>query len=304
MRKAVNGDGLNPRHRVLKVFRKLEHPQSSVELDMWDAKLLSIYKLRDTFKEKYPKTWHIEFSSTYPLFCSLLDVYEDGTTGGDRDIVEAALLAHVDCAAISQALDCDKYSPMFLGLYRTLFYDVVPILGNSVAEFKYLVAPITNVESDKLAIGSVWKMLALIGGLPTLKRKGFGTEALKAEDLAYLLQLAAYRNCSMILKYSNTGLPFFTDNPAAMHALSTLAEFDSIRGTGRRTDYLAEISSVAKNNLSVLLSSSLKLLNVPTEEVSQLTALDGKFSTDTVNNIEYHEHINFIDNNSEVSDED
>ena len=303
MRKSVTGDLGDPRHRVRKVFKKLEHPQSSAQLDMWDAKLLSIYKLRDSFKRKYPDTWSIEFYESYPLFSDLLNVYEDDTCGGDKDIVEAALLASVDCLEISKGLSVSKFSPMFLGLYRTLFYDVLPLLGNPVAEFKYIIAPITNSDSDKLAVGAIWKMLALVGGLPVLKRKGFGTEALKAEDLAYLLQLAAYRNCSMILKYTNSGLPFFADNPAAMHALTTLAEFDGIRGTGRRTDYLAEISSVAKNNLSVLLSSSLRLLNTPEDQVAKLVEYDGAFNTGDAAHIEYHKHINFLDNNSEVTDE-
>jgi hypothetical protein len=98
-------------------------------------------------------------------------------------------------------------------------------------------------------------------------------------------------------------LPFFEDNPAAMHVLSTLAEFDGIRGNGRRMDYLAEVSSVAKNNLSALLSSSLKLLNVDADEVASLAELDGQFCTDANSSIEYHKHINFLDNN-EVDDEE
>ncbi len=304
MRKKVNDVSLDPRHRVRKVFKKLEHPQSSIKLDTWDAKLLSIYKLRDSFKHKYPDTWCLEFYESYPLFSELLQVYEDDTNGGDKDIVEAALLSSIDCTKIAEELNIPKFSSMFLGLYRTLFYDVVPVLGNAVAEFRHIIAPLTCTDSDKLAVGAIWKMLALVGGLPTLKRKGFGTEALKAEDLAYLLQLAAYRNCSMILKYTNSGLPFFSDNPAAMHALATLAEFDGIRGTGRRTDYLAEVSSVAKNNLSVLLSSSLKLLNAPADTVSRLSVLDGSFSPESEGIIECHKHINFLDNNNEVTDED
>ena len=234
----------------------------------------------------------------------MLDVYEDTTTGGDKDVIEAALLASLDCASISKELGEAKFSPMFLGLYRTLFYDVLGILGNPVSEFRAIIAPMTQVDSDKLAIGAIWKILALLGGLPTLTRKGFGTAAIKAEDLAYLLQLAAFRNCSMILKYTNKGLPFFEDNPAAMHVLSTLAEFDGIRGAGRRLDYLAEISSVAKNNLSVLLSSSLKLLNVDPVVVTELTSSDGRFNPDLQTTIEYHDHINFLNNDNEVADED
>lgn len=304
MRKAFTGDVLNPHHRVQKVLLKLEHPNTSVQLDDWDAKLLSMYKLRAKFRDTYPKTWHIEFNESYPLYCSLLDVYEDTNNGGDKDIVEAALLASVDCDKIAESLSESKFSSLFLGMYRTLFYDVLSILGNPVSEFRAIVAPLTQIDSDKLAVGAVWKLLALLGGLPVLTKKGFGTDAMKAEDLAYLLQLAAYRNCSMILKYSNKGLPFFEDNPAAMHVLTTLAEFDGIRSQGRRLDYLAEVSSVAKNNLSVLLSSSLKLLNAPSDTVAELSELDGSFNTSESSLIEYHEHINFINNHDEVDSED
>jgi hypothetical protein len=304
MRKATTGGAVDPRHRVKKVLLKLEHPETSVQLDDWDAKLFCIYKLRDTFKSKYPKTWHTEFLESYPLYASLLDVYEDTTTGGDKDVVEAALLASLNCDSIANELREEKFSPLFLGMYRTLFYDVLNILGNPVSEFKAIVAPLTQVDSDKLAVGAIWKLLALLGGLPTLARKGFGTAAMKGEDLAYLLQLAAFRNCSMILKYANKGLPFFEDNPAAMHVLSTLAEFDGIRGSGRRLDYLAEISSVAKNNLSVLLSSSLKLLNADPTVTAELTVADGRFNPEAATTIEYHEHTNFLNNDNEVSDED
>jgi hypothetical protein len=303
MRKTTTGGEVDPRRRVKKVLLKLEHPETSAPLDGWDAKLLSIYKLRAAFRAKYPKTWHIEFTESYPLYASLLDVYEDTTTGGDKDVIEAALLASIDCASIAKELQEDKFSPLFLGLYRTLFYDVLKVLGNPVSEFKSIIAPIIQTDSDKLAVGAIWKLLALLGGLPVLTRKGFGTAAMKAEDLAYLLQLAAFRNCSMILKYANKGLPFFEDNPAAMHVLSTLAEFDGIRGNGRRMDYLAEVSSVAKNNLSALLSSSLRLLNVDADEVASLAELDGQFRTDANSSIEYHKHINFLDNN-EVDDEE
>ena len=302
MRKTTTGGEVDPRHRVKKVLLKLEHPETSAQLDDWDAKLLCIYKLRAMFRDKYPKTWHTEFSESYPLYASLLDVYEDTTTGGDKDIIESALLASLDCKAIADELHEEKFSPMFLGLYRTLFYDVLKVLGNPVSEFKAIIAPITQADSDKLAVGAIWKLLALLGGLPVLTRKGFGTDALKAEDLAYLLQLAAFRNCSMILKYANKGLPFFEDNPAAMHVLSTLAEFDGIRGTGRRMDYLAEISTVAKNNLSVLLSSSLRLLSVDTATAAELSEVDGQFRPDADSSMEYHKHINFLDNN-EVDDE-
>lgn len=303
MRKSGNTDKLNPRHRVLKVNRTLQGSLSVDRLDQWERKLYDMYKLRSLFKDKYPNTWWEEFSYSYPLFCSLLDVYEQTSDGGSKDVLEAALLASIDCSNICRELDIEEFSPLFLTLYRELFFDVVPILGNAVNEFKYLISPMIHEDSDRLHIGSLWKLLALLGGLSTLKRKGFGTEAIKAEDLAYLLQLAAYRNCSTLLQYVSKGLPMFEQNPAAASILSTLAEFDGIRGAGRRLDYFAEVSAVAKNNLSVLLSNDLRLLSAPTERVAELSVLDGVFNTGREDIIERTNHINFLEYNQEVDSE-
>ena len=304
MRKTPTKDALDPYRHVRIVQHKLKYPESSVVLDEWESKLLSIYKVRNSFKKKYPDTWSVEFAESYPLYFNLLSVYEDQGSGGDRDLVEAALLTSVDCDAIASGLHITKFSSLFLSMYRQLFYDVSRILGNGVSEFQYLVKPLLKADSDNIAVGAVWKILALIGGIPTLARKGFGTEALKAEDMAYLLQLAAFRNCSTLLKYAGKGLSMFEDNPAAASILSTLAEFDSVRGNGRRLDYFAEVSAVSKNNLSTLLSANLKLLNVPNDTLAKLAELDGAFHAGRENVIEYTGHVNFLDSDKEVDSED
>lgn len=304
MRKTGHIEAFDPRHRVRKVTIKLEYPETSTELDVWDTKLLNMYRLRTLFRGKYPKTWHAEFKEAYPLYTQLLDVYEDAATGGDKDLIEAALLAKLDCAKIVEELDLQKYNANFLALYRELFYDVRGILGNPVAEFQFIIAPLTQADSNKIAVGAIWKVLSLVGGLSALKRKGFGTDALKAEDLSYLLQLASFRNCSMILQYSVKGSALFEDNPAALQLLTTLADFDSIRGPGRRLDYLAEVSAVAKNNLSTLLCGDLKLLNVTDDVVAALSEADGAFNTNNTDYIERTEHINFLDNIREVDSAD
>ena len=191
MRKTPTKDALDPYRHVRIVQHKLKYPESSTVLGEWESKLLSIYKVRNSFKKKYPDTWSVEFAEAYPLYFNLLSVYEDQGSGGDRDLVEAALLTSVDCDAIADGLHITKFSSLFLSMYRQLFYDVSRILGNGVSEFQYIVKPLLKADSDNIAVGAVWKILALIGGIPTLARKGFGTEALKAEDMAYLLHKIA-----------------------------------------------------------------------------------------------------------------
>lgn len=302
MRKTAQFNNTDPRHRVVLVHEVLEHPDSNITLDMWSSKLRDMYLLRDKFKSKHGKTWHLRFRESLPLYSKLLDVFEDNASGSLKHIVEAALLTGIDCKTISSDLNIPEVDPMFLSLYRELFYDVRDVLGNPVAEFRYIISPLLGKDSDKLALEAIWKLLALAGGTATLKRKGFGTEAPKAEDIMYILQLASFRNCSMILKYVNIGTEFFKDNPTAAAALSCIADFDSVRGPARRLDYFAELSAVAKNNLSALLSSGLKLINAPEDEIIKLVELDGAFNPGSGNKIETVSHVNFLDMEESESD--
>lgn len=302
MRKTQQFNSIDPRHRVVLVFEALEHPEQPADMDMWCCKLLDIYKLRAKFKEECGRNWSIKFREAYPLYSKLLAVYEDDSVNSIKHAIEAALLTNVDCGAIAEELCIPEADPLFLSMYREMFYDVRHIVGNPVAEFKYIVSPALSQDSDRLALGTVWKLLALAGGMPALKRKGFGTEAPKAEDIMHILQLASFRNCSMILKYINTGTEFFKDNPAAATALSCIADFDSIRGPARRLDYFAELSAVAKNNLSVLLSSDLRLLSVDDGEVLKRVSLDGSFNPDAGNTIETISHVNFLDTEESEND--
>lgn len=260
-------------------------------------------KLRERFKSEYPTTYMIEFSDRFPLYASLLTAFEDTRNGGDRDLLEAMLLCSLELDKINECFSHPRFDAMFLGLYRKLFYDIVPVLTNELNIFQTVIGPMLTANSDKLAIGHIWKILALSGGGSLLKRKGIGTEALRGEDIAYLLQLAGFRHCSNILQYTGQGSAFFKENPGVALMLNSLADFDSIRGNGRRTDYLAEISNVAKNNFNNLLNGELKLLGVPDTEVLRLTEFDGQFRPDIDGTIEYTEHLTFIDNEKEPEDD-
>ena len=303
MKKTLNKNLIDPYHRYLEAKDIVDNGGLSAPIeDIWVDKLVNILKLRNAFRDKYSITYMREFSRKFPLYSNLLQAFEDTRAGGDRDLLEAGLLASLDCVKVAECLNCHRFNSLFLSLYRELFYDIRKILRSSSQLFQYIIQPITQADSDKLAIGHIWKLLALTGGTTALKKKGFEADAIKAEDLAYLLQIASFRNCSMILQYSAKGKSFFLDNPGAATALNALADFDGIRGAGRRVDYLAEVSSVAKNNFSSLLKSELVLKNIPDKVVAQLSELDGSFFPENSDVFEKINHITCIDTVGEIDE--
>lgn len=301
-KKAQTKADFNPYQRYENALRRILSNDSTPSGDAWENKVYDILKLRESFKQKYGNDYLRPFEQRFPLYASLLTSVEDTRTGGDRDLLEAVLLTSLDLSKIDEEWKHSRFDRMFLGLYRKLFYDVTRILGNKSLEFQYIVAPMTKADSDKLAVGHIWKILALVGGMNLLKRKGLGTDPIKAEDIAYLLHLASYRHCSNLLQYTSQGKSFFMENPAAAMAITALADFDGVRANGRRADYLAELSSVAKNNLNSLLNGELRLISVPEEEIAKLVEFDGTFRPDITNTLEYSSHVTFIDSGDSVDE--
>lgn len=302
MQKAKTKANFYPYQRYENAMRRFLKKEKSSSGDIWEDKILDILAVREKFKDEYKDGYLRFFEAKYPLYASLITAFEDDKTGGDRDTLESILLTSLDLTKVSDELKHPRFTELFLSLYRTLFYDVTKVLGNPSLEFQYLIAPILKMNSDKLAVGAVWKVLALTGGISLLKRKGFGNSPIKAEDIEYLLQLASYRHCSNLLQYTTSGRAFFEENPAAALAINALTNFDGVRGSGRRPDYLAELSSVAKNNFNSLLNSELKLISLPDSEIIKLVEYDGRFSPELDNSIEYTKHVTFID--SETNDDE
>jgi hypothetical protein len=307
VRKQARGQKeFNPRHRweAAMCIVKQQLVDDPRLQDPWVAKIVGMLQLRAKFREEYGATGDSKFECRYPLYASLLTAVEDTTTGGDRDMLEAALLCSADLAAIHGSWRHPRFDSLFLGAYRRLFFDVVPMMQDPGLVFQHILAPMVAADSDKLAIGHIWKILALAGGFSLLKRKGFGSEPIKAEDIERLLQLASFRHCSSILQYTAAGTKFFAENPAAMMSINALTAFDGIRSSRRRPDYIAELDSVAKNNFNTLLQSELKLLSVPDEAIRKLVEFDGQFRPEAgVDVIETCEHVTFI-NNEDTQDQD
>ena len=303
MHKANNRQRFNPYHRYEKAARRIlsKTGTSEVAKDPWEQKLFDILSLRERFKREYKDEYKLEFSDRFPLYAGLIDAFEDTRIGGDRELLEAMLLCSVDTQAVASAFNHPRFDSLFLGLYKKLFYDVTDVLLSTADRFQTVIGPMLQANSDRLAVGHIWKILALTGGASLLLRKGLGTESLRGEDIEHLLQLSGFRHCSTMLQYTSQGSAFFKDNPGVAVMLNSLADFDSIRGTGRRVDYLAEISNVAKNNFNSLLKGELKLLAVPDNEVLRLAEFDGQFCPDIAGALETTKHLTFISN--EVEDD-
>ena len=302
MQTSVKGSALNPYHRI-QAAKELSKSDGTTHIkDQWVKKLLGMLKLREQFTKEYKDQGGSVFEEKFPFFANLLNAYEDDRNGGDRDLLEASLLCTVDYKAIADALNNPKFTPAFLAVYSALFFDIASAIGNPSMEFQLFIKPMLNANTDKLAIGHIWKLLALKGGLPLFIRKGVGTAPIRAEDIEHLLQLAGFRHCSNLLQYVSMGSAFFKDNPTAAVALTSLADFDSIRSSSRRPDFLATISDVSKNNFSSVLSGELKLISAPAETIKKLIDIDGTFSPDAPGGVEYMKHLTFISEDTDNED--
>ena len=302
MRKTKSRREFDPYHRYESAMRRILSKKDAADIkDSWERKLYQILRLREAFKKEYADDYALKFEQRFPLYAGLLSAFEDTRIGGDRDLIEAMLLCSLDINKTAAEFRHPRFDSMFLSLYKKLFYDITPALLNSADRFQAIIRPMLSADSDRLAVGHIWKILALAGGSSLLLRKGLGTESLRGEDIEQLLQLSGFRHCSTMLQYTNQGSAFFKDNPGVAVMLNSLTDFDSIRGSGRRADYLAEISNVAKNNFNSLLKGELKLLAVPDNDVLRLAEFDGQFSPDVAGAMEITKHVTFISN--EVEDD-
>ena len=300
MKKTLYGNVFNPYWRYEEAVKLCKDSKACGSRDLWVRKLCSILKLRDKYRKRYKQNASIKFSEKYPLYASLLDAFEDSSIGGSRDLLEAALLCSADVAEIAAKIDNDKYDSLFFGLYKQLFFDVSKVRGNRIAEFQCFIVPMLSADAKKMAMGHIWKLLALTGGLNLLVRKGLGTEALGGEDVDHLLQLAAFRHCSELLKYCSGGSDVFKENPIAASVLTTFSDLQAVRSRGRRSDWLAQVKDVVRNNINTLLSGSLKLLSAPVKEkLLMLGELDGQFCPDVKETLEITQHCTYPINDGE-----
>lgn len=297
MKQTLTRKKFNPYYRIEEARAIIKSNRQASD-DIWVNKLVDILRLRDTFKQEYTDDYQTYFEEKFPLYADLLNAYEDTRIGGDRELLEACMLANGDCGEISEYLDNPRFTPHYLMLYRQLFYAVDLTISNKASIFQNIVAPILKSNGSKLAVGVIWKLLALVGGLSLLFNKGLGTTAIRIEDMEYLMQLTCMRHLSTMLQYASSGVEFFEENPAAAMTLSALAEFDGLRGSGRRTDYIANITDVSKNRFSNVLSGELRLISAPNDILIKMSEVDGTFEPALEGAMEVTKHLTFIEDNN------
>jgi hypothetical protein len=231
-----------------------------------------------------------KFSREWPLFDLLFTTFEGDGVGCDKDVIEAALIASDDSKEISETLKKDGFTASFIDLYSKFFYDLTHIRNNDVKFAQYILLPILRNNTDELAIGAVWKLLASSGGLPMLVEKGFKAAAIRPEDISYLLQLTCMRNCSMLLQYASQGRAMLAEQPGVQSFMTTLSDFDGVRGSDRRPDGFAVTTGMNRNIYNSMLSAGIKLISAPDEISSELLLADGAFHPDLSGAQEYSKH--------------
>ena len=257
------------------------------DVDPWTQRLYDILKLREKYnKSKKSK----EFAKRWPLFNLLLKTFEAPGVGNDREVLEAAIIATDDSEEIANAIKKKGFTPAFINLYKKLFYDLSDIRGNDVKFSQYVLLPLLKADTNSLAVGAIWKLLACSGGLKMLVEKGFKSAAIRPEDIGYLLQLTCIRNCSMLLQYAAKGIDMFSEQTNAQSFLLTLSDFDGIRGPERRSDGFAIDRGVNRNMYNSMLNEGVKLISAPDDIADSLLEADGTFHPELEEAREYAKH--------------
>lgn len=294
MKQTLTRNKFNPYHRIEEA-RSIIKSNRQASDDIWVNKLVDMLRLRDLFKAEYKDEYAIYFEKQYPLYADLLNAFEDTRIGGDRELLEACILAEFDCNEIANHLGSARFTDRYITLYKQLFYNIDLTTSNKASIFQNIIAPLLKANGSKLAVGVIWKILALVGGLSLLLNKGLGTSAIRIEDMEYLMQLTCMRHLSTMLQYASLGVGFFEDNPAAAMTLNALAEFDGLRGSGRRSDYIANITDISKNSFNNVLSSELKLISAPNDILTKMAEVDGTFEPAIDGTMEITKHLTFIE---------
>lgn len=277
-----------PAKRYYLAIACLENGQEAESDDPWTQRLTDILSLRKLYLSV--KGGSRKFDREWPLFSLLLDTFESTGIGSNKDVLEAALIASNSSKEIADTLKKDGFTESFINLYAKFFYDLSDIKGNDVKFAQHILLPILRENTNKLAVGAIWKLLACSGGLQMLVEKGFRSTAIRPEDISYLLQLTCMRNCSMLLQYASEGSAMLADQPGIQTFMTTLSDFDGVRGSDRRSDGFAVTTGTNRNIYNSMLSAGIKLISAPDEISSDLLTADGTFHPELDGAQEYSKH--------------
>lgn len=278
-----------PSRRYYIAVKEVNKPGTQRSDDPWVQRLVDILALRKqyaTVKDGVDK-----FAVEWPMFHLLCTTFESTGIGCNKDVLEAAIIASPSSKEIAETLKKSGFTESFIDLYKKFFYDLSDIRGNDVRFAQYVLLPILRQNTDQLAVGAIWKLLACSGGLPMLVEKGFRSTAIRPEDISYLLQLTCMRNCSMLLQYASEGRAMLAEQPGVQTFMTTLSDFDGVRGSDRRPDGFAVTTGTNRNIYNSMLSAGIKLISAPDEIASELLTADGTFHPELEGAREYSKHM-------------
>lgn len=277
-----------PARRIYQAKFDLENPECEPSTDPWVERLVDILRLRAQYDKK-PKGRKL-FAQDWGLFDRLLSTYEDNSPGSNKEALEACLIATQESDKIASTLGKSWITPLFVDVYAKFFFDLSNIRDNDLLFCQHIMLPLLQCNTDRLAIGAIWKILACSGSLSLLVEKGFKAAAIRPEDISHLLQLTCMRNCSMLLQYASQGSQMLEDRPNIQAFVLQLTDFDSIRGADRRSDGFAAIHGAARNAYSGMIDAGLHLISLPDDLPEEIFKSDGLFNPEMVQAQEYSKH--------------
>lgn len=271
-----------PRRHLEQARYELKHEDITPSDNVWVKKIKQMLSQRDSYDDQ------AIYAAENPIYSYLLAIVEDDRVNSVKHMVEAFLLTEWTFQQISDRLmPMNKmFNPFFIALYHDLFYNIRCYENDEIAMYRYVIQPMLQYDSDKLAMGHIWKLLAYRGGSKLLLDVGLGSKPFSPDDVDYLLHLSSMRSASMILKYASGGLNAFGEDTAlASNVMGVIYKYESNRSLDRDDQGFKAIVDTSASEYSSALSDVFKKV-VHIEPTEEKLLADGKFDVNNEEAIE------------------
>lgn len=263
-----------PYGRYHRAVFEIENKQAVPSTDMWVVQLKHILMTRNAYKQDY-----VSFYEAFPLYAQMLNIFESSGEGTLRGLVEALIMTGAplkQCALFTKEAKLDEFG---LGLYKELFFNIDTVKDNIVDMQRYVLIPMLANNSDRIQLNAIWKILAFCGGLPTLIKKGFGTEPFAPEDMDYLLHYGSLRNCSLLMSYIADGASFVERCPNIAGLLDQITAFEMNRNVkDRGLGGFKSIEIVDQGTeMSRTLANTIQMIKSVPELTDEIIAASGTY---------------------------
>lgn len=271
-----------PRRFIERAKYELINEDTKPSEEVW------VKKLKAMLNQRYFYSDVALYADECPLYHALFHVYEDTDPLAIKPLLEAYLLTELTYQQIADIFQRTNpmYNALFIGLYHDLFYNIRPYADNELSMYRYVIQPMLNFDSDKLATEHIWKLLAYRGGAKLLTEVGLGSKPFSPDDVDYLLHLGSMRSVSTMLKYTAKGLKAFGDDAGvASSALGVMYQYEAARSLDRDVQGFKAIVDTSATEFSSALTSVFKKVTHKEPSEQQLLS-DGKFDVNNKDAIE------------------